>query len=100
MSLEWVPFFFVPYYALLAVSGLYHLLHGLTVALGILGVPTKGLGGARFWVPVGVGSAALLVGLAGLAGWLYATEDPFFSDYAAVWRAREGLLVPAVPPHR
>ena len=103
-AIAWIPWFFLPYYALLALGGLYHAAHGTLVALGRLGVrvPSASSAPSRFWPVIALASALLLAGIAGMAGWLYAQPDPFASEYAEVYRAmaRDGWPVPHVPDAR
>ena len=64
------PGVFFPYYALFAVAALYHLIHGLTVALPRLGVRRMGrLRDGRVVMGLAVvGGVLLLLGVAGFAG--------------------------------
>jgi succinate dehydrogenase / fumarate reductase cytochrome b subunit len=78
------PYWFFPYYTLLALAGLYHSVHGAHIALGVLGVRSPRLlrKGAGFWLPVG--SAALLLFLAVLSfgGFMYAVPDESAHPFA------------------
>ena len=69
-TMLWVPAYFFPYYALFAVAALYHLIHGLTVALPRLGVRRMGrLRDGRVVMGLAVvGGVLLLLGVAGFAG--------------------------------
>ena len=69
-TMLWVPAYFIPYYALFAVAALYHLIHGLTVALPRLGVRRMGrLRDGRVVMGLAVvGGVLLLLGVAGFAG--------------------------------
>jgi hypothetical protein len=131
-SIAWLPWFFLPYYALFGVAGVLHVAQGVPVALGI-SVAMRGLltertrtgvaaaatdGSGRpvsrsmqkrvpkaltaprtFWPVVTLFSFFALLGVAGIAGWLYATpENPFASDYAQIYRDMDDSpLVPDVP---
>lgn len=88
-TMVWMPAFFIPYYAVFAISALYHAVHGLTLALPRLGVR----GGPRRSpvVPglVAIGAVALVLGVASLAGAFTAVRARAIdSDYA---RMLEGL---------
>lgn len=103
-AVAWLPWFFVPYYALLGVAGVFHAAQGVPVALGILQkhVPSVVTRPSTFW-PVALAAAlATTVGVAGIAGWLYSTAaDPFASDYAQIYRDMgESPFVPDVPDAR
>ena len=61
-TFRWVPAYFGPYYLLLALTGWYHLVHGLSVALPLFGVRVL-QPRAVFLSLVSVGSIALVVGV-------------------------------------
>ena len=95
-ALAWIPWFFVPYYALLAISGVVHVAQGVPVALGILQkrVPSIVTRPSTFWPVIALGTAGSVLAVAGIAGWLYASEgDPFASDYAQIYRELGALPV-------
>ncbi len=83
-TFRWVPAYFWPYYLLLALCGWYHLVHGLSVALPVLGVRTGLLLHRKpvFLSVVGLGSAALVLGVLALGGVFFDVGDPASSDYA------------------
>ena len=83
-TFDWMPSWFYPYYTALALAGLYHGLNGGLVALSVFGVrvPSGLRRGPGFWVPLGVGALALIVGIAGLSGLLFPIGDPSASAYA------------------
>jgi succinate dehydrogenase/fumarate reductase cytochrome b subunit len=85
------PGYFIPYYMLLALSGLYHAVHGTYVALGTLGVRVpQGLRkGKGFVIPVALVSTALVTAVLALAGFLFPLHDPMDNDFA---RLGEQLL--------
>jgi len=66
----WNPAYFIPYYALFSVAGLYHLIQGLALALPRLGVRRwPGLRSQRVVFALASGGALLLLlGVAGFAG--------------------------------
>jgi succinate dehydrogenase/fumarate reductase cytochrome b subunit len=82
-SVQWL-WTFVPYYALFALAGLYHTANGTLVALAAFGVraPAARLRGPRFWGPLGAGAALLLLGIAGIAGWLHPIGESWRGPYA------------------
>ena len=86
-SLHYLPWFFFPYYALLGIAGLYHLLYGVPVALGVLGIraPQAMRRGPGFWIPVSAGAAMIVVALLGFGGALYEIDDPFDNDFARAY---------------
>ena len=88
-SLWWQPWIFYPYYTLFLLSAIYHLSHGLTIAISTLRSPLPdGLRrGPGFWLPVAGLSATALMGLVGLAGWLYEIPDPTDNEYARMWES-------------
>lgn len=69
-TMIWNPAYFIPYYALFAVAGLYHLIQGLALALPRLGARRwPGLRSQRVVFALASGGALLLVlGVAGFAG--------------------------------
>lgn len=82
-TFTWVPAYFWPYYTLLALSGWYHLVHGLSVALPVLGVRSIGvLHRPRvFGGVVGAGALALVIGVLSLGGVFFDVGDVRSSDY-------------------
>jgi succinate dehydrogenase/fumarate reductase cytochrome b subunit len=84
-----LPLIFYPYYFLLALAGLYHLLHGTTLALGRLDRPLPGPLRKRgvFWTAVAISSVACVLGWLSLGGHLYEIPDPRVSKYAKVLEA-------------
>jgi len=83
-TLRWVPAYFWPYYLLFGIAAVYHLVHGLGIAL-----PVAGLGIGRVLrkptvlVPfVLVGSLGIALGLLGFGGALYPVEHPDRGVYA------------------
>ena len=99
-SVAWLPWLFAPYYALLALSGLFHGAYGCALALATLGRPVLARLVKRpgFVGALAAGTMAILVGLAGIAGLLYDVGDPFDNPYAAVYRKYLGSFVPGPKP--
>lgn len=56
-TLAWMPGYFIPYYTIFAIAGLYHAVHGLAI-----GLPRLGL---RAWSPPRTGPVVVAVSLAG-----------------------------------
>ncbi len=88
-TLRWVPAYFWPYYTTFALAGLYHLVHGLGVALPVLGVR----GGSVLRRPrllaviASIGGIALVAGILAFGGVTRKPErDPRTSPYAALIR--------------
>lgn len=67
LTMIWTPAYFIPYYLVFSIAGLYHALHGLALALPRVGVrvkmPLRGV-----YVAWGAGAVALALGVAGFAG--------------------------------
>lgn len=82
-TFTWVPAYFWPYYTLLALSGWYHLVHGLSVALPVLGVRSFGAlhRPPIFAGVVGAGALALVIGVLSLGGVFFDVGDVRSSDY-------------------
>src|SRR5690606_9934492 len=85
-SFQFMPGYFYPYYTLLALSGVVHLLIGAPLALGRLGVRVpeglrRGRGSAFV---LGAACAAVLLGLAGLGGLLFPIADVASHPFAVV----------------
>ncbi len=104
-SIEAVPAYFYPYYFLLGVAGLYHMLNGVGIAAGRLGIgrlpllstpmlSTPMLGRATI-----AGSVLTLLALGGLGGWYYDVGNVGESDFAVLTTsiAREVLGVSLSP---
>jgi succinate dehydrogenase/fumarate reductase cytochrome b subunit len=83
-TFKWVPAYFWPYYLLLALSGWYHLVHGLSVALPVLGVKSLNVLHRKpvFLSVVGAGAVGLVVGVLSLGGVFFDVGEPMNSDYA------------------
>lgn len=83
-TFQWVPAYFWPYYTVLALCGWYHLVHGLSTAGAVLrwpGVSVLQRPGV-FKGVVGVGAAALVLGVLSLGGVLVDVGDPASAEYA------------------
>ena len=82
-TMWYAPYFFVPYYLLLAIAGLYHMLHGTVLASGRMGWPLARVLPTRpFWIVFGVAALACTLGWASFAGLLYDVGDTSQSDFA------------------
>lgn len=68
-TMIWTPAYFIPYYTVFAIAGLYHALHGVTLALPRLGLQAPGGARARWVVVVTlIGAAAIVLAIARFAG--------------------------------
>ncbi|MEM7154297.1 MAG: hypothetical protein AAF799_15735 [Myxococcota bacterium] len=92
-ALVYLPGFFVPYYILLGLTGLYHGTYGVIMSLKALGVrvPSVSRLGNRFWVPLGAAALLVVLGVLSFGGVLYAIDDPFQSDFARYAAERFGV---------
>lgn len=83
-TFRWVPAYFWPYYLLLALTGWYHLMHGLSVALPLLGVRALLVLNRKpvFLGVVAAGSVALVVAVLSFGGVFFDVGDPASSPYA------------------
>ncbi|MEQ8859600.1 MAG: hypothetical protein RIC56_13220 [Pseudomonadales bacterium] len=83
-SLDLLPGFFFPYYALLGLAGAYHALNGLAVAAARFGWRRR-LPAA--WLHAGAAAAGVLTVAALLAfgGVLFEIADPWQSDFARLY---------------
>ena len=83
-TLRWVPAYFWPYYLGLALAGLFHLVHGLGVALPILGFRA----GSTLRRPMLLGAVtllggtALVLGMLAFGGVFFDVGQPAASPYA------------------
>jgi succinate dehydrogenase/fumarate reductase cytochrome b subunit len=92
------PAVFYPYYALLFSAGAYHLISGVRLALGRLGLPQLRRVKARFvYVTIGGVIGLGLLGIAALGG---ALRPVAVLDRAAYERYFESFLPPALLPWR
>lgn len=103
-AVAWLPWFFVPYYTVLGVAGVYHAGQGAMFASAVLGarVPARWVHGRGSALVLGALALVVVVGLAGVIGWIYALPaDPLATPYADLYRhlAAEGWA-PAVPDPR
>jgi hypothetical protein len=83
-TFRWVPAYFWPYYLLLALTGWYHVLHGLSVAMPLLGVRAFLVLQRKpvFLGLLGAGGLALVGGVLALGGVFFDVGDPAGSAYA------------------
>lgn len=87
-SLWWLPGLFYVYCTLFGASALYHGVNGTLLALHALGLRRDtSLPGGRLglWLPVGLGSALLVLALLAFGGRLFAIADPTQNAYAEMW---------------
>jgi succinate dehydrogenase/fumarate reductase cytochrome b subunit len=77
-------FYFYPYYALLALAGLYHGVNGILLALGTLAVrvPPVLRKGPGFVTPIAIVGVGLLVSLLALGGVLFPIANPEDNEFA------------------
>lgn len=79
LSLSTAPYWFFPYYALLAFSGGYHLVHGVLVALDVLGVKLPGAPRSPrsrpFWTFAALWATAAVAIVLAFGGVLASVED-------------------------
>jgi succinate dehydrogenase/fumarate reductase cytochrome b subunit len=94
-SLSYVGAFFFPYYLLLAISGFYHLSHGVVAGLRVLGVRLPAaLTASRsrgFWAWAALATIVSLLGVLALGGVLYTPDQ---SGHEA-WKRLANDYVPA-----
>lgn len=83
-SEAYLPAFFFPYYVLLGIAGLVHMLQGLLVAAGVLRWRVPGvLSRPRVIGSVAaVGSVLVLLAVLAFAGALFPVHDPMDNDFA------------------
>ncbi len=88
-SLAQYPWWFYPYYALFALAGAYHLVHGVLASLPVLRarVPQTWLAprSQRFWIVTVIAGAALLSGLLALGGAYFDVDTSRFATWREVW---------------
>jgi succinate dehydrogenase/fumarate reductase cytochrome b subunit len=96
-TFQFMPFFFYPYYALLALAGALHALIGLGVALPRLGVRVPALlqRGRGAQLALAAACAAVLVGVAGLGGMLFPLDDLARHPFALAVRDTYAALLDA-----
>jgi succinate dehydrogenase/fumarate reductase cytochrome b subunit len=98
-TLRWVPAYFWPYYTAFALSGLYHAIYGLGVALPVLGLRFgSGLRRPLVLVPlVALGGAAIVLGMLGLGGVLFDVGRPEQHAYPQLLMRLGVASAPAAP---
>ena len=96
-SMHHFPVSFTAYYGLLALAGLYHLVHGALAALRLSKVALSSAWFARdarrFWAIVSVGAALLVTGVLAIGGHLYSLDESRFDT----WHATYERLLPYLP---
>jgi succinate dehydrogenase/fumarate reductase cytochrome b subunit len=82
-TLRWVAALFWPYYLLFGIAAVYHLVHGLGVALPLVGAPAaRVLRRPAIWGPIVLaGSLCILAGILGFGGVLFPVEHPERAPY-------------------
>ncbi len=80
-SIDYAPYYFYPYYFLLAMAGFYHGLNGLSVALPRLGLRLP-VSNARLVGTTGVAAVLTVAALLGLHGVWTDVGDPYATDFA------------------
>lgn len=98
-AFAWLPYFFWPYYLLLALSGLVHLGYGAPRAMATLRRTGDRSASSRpLALSLMVGAVLVALGVIGLSGAFYEIPDPFANDYAALYRSYDdSAWVPDVP---
>lgn len=91
-TFQFLPAWFYPYYAALALAGVLHAALGVPLALGVLGarVPAVLRRGRGLWIPAGVLAALVVLGVAGLGGLLYPIADQSSHPYAVLLQETRG----------
>jgi succinate dehydrogenase/fumarate reductase cytochrome b subunit len=95
-TFQFLPAWFYPYYLALGLAGLLHASLGLPLALSALGVRVRSQwrSGLRFWLPVSVLAAGVLLGTAALGGLLYAVPDQSMHAFAVLVREAVSSALP------
>ena len=94
-SLWWRPWLFYPYYFLLGTCGFYHLVFGVTLALGSLRlVRLRTLRPGSLWAIMVVSTIAMVGALLAFGGHTYATDSPTDNDYARIYSEQLGVQLP------
>lgn len=83
-TFTWVPAYFWPYYTLLALSGWYHLVHGLSMALPVLGLRSFSVlqRPQVFAAAVGVGAVGLVIAVLSFGGAFFEVGDVQSTEFA------------------
>lgn len=92
-SIAWMPAWFLPYYFLLAMAGLYHAWWGSLTALARLGWNAPGTLRTRpaFWTLPLAGLILVPLALARFAGLMGDVGDPMASEYARYYLSLFGM---------
>ena len=93
-SLKTVPYFFFPYYALLAFAGGYHLVHGVLAALKVIGAKLPGRSTSPkspvFWGFAALWSAVALGIVLAFGGVLFRIDLSRLAQWQALWDRLHG----------
>lgn len=79
-TFQFVPAFFWPYYLVLGLAGVVHLVHGVSTVARMVGAPAPG--DRTFWVTVAVAGVLVVAGVFALGGALFDVGHPETSAYA------------------
>jgi len=86
-SIEWMPAFYYPYYALFATAALYHLAYGTQRALAVFGWklprPSRRVGLSA----LAVGATGIVLALLAFGGVFFEIPDPMDHDYARFYES-------------
>jgi len=97
-SLSYAGIFFYPYYALLALSGLIHLAHGVPTALRVIGARVPGFFIAArspaFWGVAALGGGALVLGVIALGGNLFEVDTTRFAEWKRMYEFLPSSMLP------
>ncbi len=80
-SIDYVPYYFYPYYFLLGLSGFYHALNGSGIALTRLGLQMR-LTDVFLKRAAAVGAVSMAAALLGLGGWFFDVGPVYESGFA------------------
>jgi succinate dehydrogenase/fumarate reductase cytochrome b subunit len=86
------PWFFYPYLLLYGVAASYHLIHGLLISLGVIGLPSPGRAmdekSRPFWTAFVALSLLVIFGILALGGNLFAPNTDRFPELKAFYESK------------